>query len=134
MSTVIRARYLGDAQVEVEHGPTGHRLVTDLPPDNGGKGRTFSPTDHLVVSTSSCILTIMAELAHREGVDLAGATLDLEKEMTSAPRRVSRLAGTVRLPPGVPPDLKPKLVACIRACPVSRSLHPDLDLDITVEG
>ena len=134
MPTRITACYLGDEQVEVEHGPTGHRFVTDLPPDNGGKGRTFSPTDLLVASTSSCILTIMAELAHREGVDLAGASLVLEKEMSAAPRKVARLTGTLRLPPGIPPELKPKLAACIRACPVSRSLHPDLVLDITVEG
>ena len=134
MSTRITARYLGDEQVEVEHGPTGHRLRTDLPPDNGGQGRTFSPTDLLVVSTSSCILTIMAELAHREGVDLSGASLVLDKEMGAAPRRVVRLSGTLRLPPGIPPDLEPKLVACIRACPVSRSLHPDLVIDVAVDA
>jgi putative redox protein len=133
MSVTIKARYLGDNAVELEHGPSGGKIRTDLPVDNGGKGRTFSPTDLFAASLSSCILTIMAGLAERIGVDLTGASLDVEKEMSSqSPRRVAKITGVLTLPPGVPADKRERLLSAVRACPVHRSLHPDIQVDVSV--
>ncbi len=39
MSPKIKSIYLGDNIVEINHGPTGKKILTDLPLDNGGKGR-----------------------------------------------------------------------------------------------
>ena len=47
MAVKVKARYVGDDTVELEHGPSGKMITTDLPVDNGGRGRTFSPTDLL---------------------------------------------------------------------------------------
>ena len=67
MSVTIKAHYVGDNTVELEHGPTGRKMTTDLPLDNGGKGRTFSPTDLLASALASCILTIMGMAAAKDG-------------------------------------------------------------------
>jgi putative redox protein len=133
MSIKIKAHYAGDDTVELEHGPSGKKIVTDLPADNGGRGRTFSPTDLLAASLSSCILTIMAKAAEKDGLDLKGAAVEVEKEMQASPRRVARFAGRITLPRHLTPEQKERLKAFIKACPVSGSLHPDVKVDLAVE-
>jgi len=130
MAVKISASYLGDDKVELTHGPSGHKLVTDLPADNGGKGRTFSPTDLAASSVASCVLTIMAKLALREGIKFEGASFEIEKHMQEEPRRISKFSGTITLPAGLDPRQRAKLLACVKACPVSRSLHPDIKIEL----
>lgn len=129
MSFKINAEYIGDDRVELTHGLSGNKLQTDLPPDNGGRGRTFSPTDLTAASVASCVLSIMAKLAAREGIKFEGASIEIEKHMQENPRRIARLSGTVTLPGGITALQREKLLACMKACPVSRSLHPDIKLD-----
>ena len=133
MGVMIKAQYLGDDTVELEHGPSGKKIVTDLPVDNGGQGRTFSPTDLLAASLSSCILTIMSMAAKKDNLDLKGATIEVEKEMQSSPRRVARFMGRITLPAHLTAPQKEKLKAYIKACPVHGSLHPDVKVDLAVE-
>jgi len=129
MSFKICAEYIGDDRVELTHGLSGSKLLTDLPPDNGGRGRTFSPTDLTAASVASCVLSIMSKLAAREGIKFEGASFEIEKHMRENPRRIDRLSGTIKLPPGLTPAQRGKMLACVKACPVSRSLHPDIELD-----
>ena len=129
MSFKINAEYIGDDRVELTHGLSGNKMQTDLPPDNGGKGRTFSPTDLTAASVASCVLTIMAKLAQREGIKFEGASIEIEKHMQESPRRISKLTGVIPLPAGLEAKQREKLCACVKACPVSRSLHPDIKLE-----
>lgn len=129
MAFKINAVYAGDDQVELTHGASGNKLRTDLPPDNGGRGRTFSPTDLTTASVASCVLSIMAKLAAREGIKFEGASMEIEKHMQESPRRIAALTGTVTLPAGITALQREKLIACLKACPVSRSLHPDIKLE-----
>jgi len=132
MAFKISAEYIGDDKVELTHGLSGGKMVTDLPPDNGGRGRTFSPTDLAAASVASCVLTIMAKIAERDGVDFKGAAFEIEKHMQEGPRRIAKLTGTITLPPGLEPKQREKILAAIKACPVSRSLHPDIKLEFEV--
>ena len=129
MSVKIYAEYIGDDMVELTHQPTGSKIKTDLPIDNGGKGRTFSPTDLVACALASCILTIMAKIAVREKIDLAGALIEIEKIMsTNSPRRISKLKGVIKLP-NIPHAKKEKLMTAINSCPVKHSLHPDIEIE-----
>lgn len=132
MPTSLVALYTGDDIVKTTHGPTGHALETDLPPDNGGLGRTFSPTDLLAVAFSTCVLTIMGRVADREGVDLTGARFEIVKSMSTTPRRVGSLQGRIVLPPPIDEALLKKLAHCVHACPVRQSLHPDVQIQVEV--
>ena len=134
MSFKISAEYIGDDSVELTHGLSGSKMVTDLPPDNGGRGRTFSPTDLTAASVASCVLSIMAKLAAREGIKFEGASIEIEKQMQENPRRIARLAGVIGLPAGITAVQREKLLACVKACPVSRSLHPDIKLEFEVRS
>jgi len=127
MSTKISCTYTSDNQTELVHGPTGARILTDLPPDNGGKGRAFSPTDLFAAALASCALTIMGKIALREGVDFSGAQLEVEKEMSAEPpRRVAAFRLKARLPQSLTPQQREKYLASIKTCPVHLSLHPEV--------
>jgi putative redox protein len=129
MAFKISAVYAGDDQVELTHGLSGSKMLTDLPPDNGGRGRTFSPTDLAAASVASCVLSIMSKVAAREGIKFDGASFEIEKHMQENPRRIAKLTGVITLPPGLQPKQREKLLACVKACPVARSLHPDIVLE-----
>lgn len=133
MAVKITAVYSGDKQVELTHGPSGNRLLTDLPLDTGGKGRTFSPTDLFASSLASCILTIMAGVAERDGIKFEGASIEVEKHMQENPRRVAKFTGVIAFPGGLEEKMKEKLLACVRACPVHRSLHPDIKVEFKLK-
>lgn len=132
MATTIKTTYIGDEQVELTHGPTGDKIKTDLPPDNDGKGRTFSPTDLFTSALASCVITIMAKVAERDGLDIKGTTIDIEKHMQENPRRVSKFTGVINFSAGLEDKDKRKLLKCVEACPVHKSLHPDIEVDFTI--
>ncbi len=131
MATVISTKYIGDGICELTHGPTSKKILTDLPPDNGGKGTQFSPTDLFASSLASCILTIMGKVAERDGLAFGGSTINIEKIMNDNPRRVKRFVIAVTFAAGIDDAAKKKLLKCVDTCPVHRSLHPDIEVELT---
>jgi uncharacterized OsmC-like protein len=75
----------------------------------------------------------MAKAATKDGLDLKGANVEVEKEMQPSPRRVARFVGRITLPAQVTGPQKERLRAFIKACPVGGSLHPDVKVDLTVD-
>jgi len=126
--------YEGDLRCRVTHGPSGEVFRTDAPLDNQGRGESFSPTDLVAAALGACVATVMGILARREGLDLTGLSVAVEKEMVSEPeRRVGRLAVTVRLPASLSPAQRKKLEATARTCPVKQSLRPEVEVPITFQ-
>ena len=124
--------YLGELRCKAKHGPSGVELVTDAPTDNQGRGESFSPTDLVVTALATCKLTTMDMVARRDGVKLLGAKVYAEKHMsTDAPRRIVSIIVKIDLPAGIPRQYRGKLENTARACPVAKSLHPDIALDVT---
>ena len=133
MSVEITASYTGTLGCTATHGPSGNTVNTDAPLDNGGKGESFSPTDLVATALGTCILTILALVSERHGLDLTGATVRVTKEMIQQPiRRIGRLDCVVELPPDAvnDPEMRKRLEAAARKCPVHQSLHPDIDSPI----
>ena len=110
----------------LEHGPSGTRLVTEAPKDNGGTGASFSPTDLVGAALASCALTTMALAASREGIPFGEARARVEKRMTGAPRRIGELVLELDMPPGLTAAQRARLEEVALGCPVARSLHPDV--------
>ncbi len=130
MAVNIDVTYTGDFQTEITHGPSNAKLNTDLPVDNGGKGRKFSPTDLFVSSFGSCVMTIMAKFAENCNIAFEGTKIELEKIMADNPRRVEEIKAKIIFATELDAKQKKKLLACIQACPVHRSLHPDIKITI----
>lgn len=133
MAVTIEIEYAGALHTEATHGPSGDRLRTDAPVDNGGKGEAFSPTDLLATALGSCILTVVGLVAERDGLDVSGLRATVQKEMVSQPtRRVGHLHVTIRWPEAarLSDDQKVKLVRAGRQCPVCQSLSPEIQVEI----
>lgn len=128
----IHATYTGNKKCELKH-PEGATLRTDAPRDIGGEASAFSPTDLGASGLASCILTTAAMFAERHGISLTGARATVEKHMTipPLPRRYARLPVRVVLPASVPVEMRERIEAAGRNCPVHASLHPDVDAPIT---
>ena len=88
----IRIQYLGDLRCTAAHGPSQTTLLTDAPVDNHGRGESFSPTDLVATALGTCIVTTMGIFAQRHDIDLRGAKITVQKEMTSVPVRRIRTA------------------------------------------
>jgi putative redox protein len=130
--TEIDVEYEGDLHCRLLHGPSGAEIVTDAPQDNQGKGEAFSPTDLLAASLGSCIMTVMGIYARRREIDLRGSRVRVQKEMICDPqRRVSRLAVVIELPATVESNHRQALENAAHTCPVERSLHPDIKVDLS---
>ncbi|KXU37408.1 osmotically inducible protein OsmC [Cephaloticoccus capnophilus] len=129
--------YRGGLNCELTHGPSGQVVPTDAPVDNQGRGAAFSPTDLTAASLGACIVTTLAIVARtRLGLDdamLAGTRWEVTKEMSAdAPRRIVRLTTELWLP--IPQDHPAARVLehAARNCPVSNSLHPDIEKPVTI--
>lgn len=130
----ITGKYEGNLRTHSIHAPSGSELLTDAPVDNHGKGEAFSPTDLLATSLATCIVTTMAIVAERNGIDFTSATYEVIKEMTSAPpRRVAKLTLRIQMPASLSPESRTRLEAVAKSCPVHHSLHPDVVTDVSFE-
>lgn len=133
MAVEIDGQYVGQLGVVATHGPSGAKLTTDAPLDNGGKGESFSPTDLVATALGTCVLTILGLVSERHELDLTGSTVHVTKEMITSPvRRIGGLKTVITIPQGLVDDAKmrDRLEAAARKCPVHQSLHPDIDAPI----
>ncbi len=129
----IDVAYKGQLHCEAVHGPSGRRAATDAPKDNMGKGEAFSPTDLVATAFASCVLTIMGIVAQRRSLDLSGARATVTKEMTDTPcRRIRCLTLEAHLPAAIGQEDRALLQKAAEACPVLKSLHPDIETPIAL--
>jgi putative redox protein len=128
----ITAKYEGDLCCTAVHGPSSATLSTDAPKDNEGLGRYVSPPDLVATALATCILTTMGIVARRHGIELKGARAKVEKHMQSSPRRIARLPVELHVAGAFTAEQKKLLEATAHACPVHKSLHPDIDAPITL--
>jgi uncharacterized OsmC-like protein len=119
--------YKGELRTDCKHLQSGTVIETDAPTDNNGKGERFSPTDLVATALGSCILTTMAIKMESE-IDLAGTRLEVTKVMAANPRRIGEIKVDIYFPENLQADDRQKkmLENLAHACPVSKSLHPDL--------
>lgn len=129
----IGVTYHGNLHCTVTGGPAAAMLTTDGPADLGGRAESFSPTDLVAAALGTCILSTMAIVARRQNVDLAGAKATVSKEMAGPPdRRIGRLAVTIHVPAGVPPEHRQRIENAARHCPVHHSLRADVETVVAV--
>ncbi len=124
---IANITYLGGLRTEARHLKSGKIILTDAPPDNNGKGESFSPTDLMATSLGSCMLTVMGIVAERHQLDIAGTEVEITKIMDANPRRVVEIIVEMTFPKKDFSDKDKQLLEqTALACPVAKSLHPDL--------
>jgi putative redox protein len=128
-STII---YKGTLRCEAKHLQSGSVIETDAPTDNRGKGERFSPTDLLCVSLATCIVTTMGIKAADMNIDLTTTTVEVTKHMLPEPRRVAKIEVNLKMPSILQLEEKDKTILerVGNNCPVTKSLHPDMEVII----
>lgn len=113
------------------HLQSSSSFETDAPSDNKGQGARFSPTDLIATGLGACLITTMGIKADSMDIKLDGAKVDVTKVMMSEPRRIGKIIIAVTMPKlDLDEKTKEILERVGRTCPVERSLHPDMELDI----
>ena len=119
--------YLSELRTEAVHRLSGTKIFTDAPPDNQGRGESFSPTDLLATSLGSCMLTIMGISARAHGFTIDGTKVSITKVMGTNPRKVIEVIVELTFPHNnYSPKERKLLELAAKECPVALSLHPDL--------
>jgi uncharacterized OsmC-like protein len=124
--------YKGGLRTSAIHLQSNTEIETDAPSDNQGKGERFSPTDLMATALGTCMITTMGIKANSMNIVLDGTRVDVTKIMVSDPRRIGKLIAHIYFPSHLNLDDKQKeiLERTARTCPVERSLHPDIELDM----
>ena len=125
MGVHMSGTYAGSLRVNLTH-ESGATFSTSAPKDNNGDGLSFSPTDLVVASLASCVLTTMAMKADKDGIDFSGASFSAEKIMATEPRRVGEIRMLFHLPQSLAEEQRAKYERIAGLCPVHKSLHPDI--------
>ena len=125
--------YQGTLRTHSTHLPSGNTVVTDAPLDNKGKGEAYSPTDLLCSSLGSCMLTIMGIKADDLGISIDDTKIIVKKHMSSdTPRRVGQIDVDIKIPQQISEKHLQSLQRSALNCPVAKSLHPDLFVNLTL--
>ena len=122
--------YQNNLRTESEHIASGEKIITDAPVDNNGKGEAFSPTDLVATALGSCMITIMAISANKYDIDVSGTNASVKKIMGSDPRRISEISIDINMNKNIEEKDRKRLERAALACPVHKSLHPDLEKKI----
>lgn len=129
--------YEGELRCEAKHAPSKTEIETDAPVDNMGKGESFSPTDLLATSLGTCMATTMGIIARKNGWNIDGIQLRVQKLMTKEPpRKVARLNVDFTIPDSVKSGLdesaKAALEKTAKTCPVALSLAPSVEVELNL--
>lgn len=124
--------YKGTLRTEAKHLQSNTIIETDAPTDNQGKGERFSPSDLLATSLGSCMLTIMGIKARDMNISLEGTEVNIQKFMKPEPRRVSGIDVRFNFPSDLNLDEKQKTILerAALTCPVAKSIHPDIEMNV----
>lgn len=123
--------YKNNLRTEAQHIASGQKIITDAPLDNNGKGEAFSPTDLVATALASCMITIMAIAAEKNGIDILETSASVKKIMGANPRTISDVIIEITMSKDLALKDRKRLERAALACPVHKSLHPDMNKEIT---
>jgi uncharacterized OsmC-like protein len=128
----VEINYLGQLRTEVTHLRSKTTFKTDAPIDNQGKGEFISPTDLIAAALGACMQTIVGIYCQERSLDFHACSIEVTKIMTDSPRRISELQVSLNFK-GNSWDEKTRrgAQAAAEACPVAKSIHPDIKLVYT---
>jgi len=125
--------YEGNLRCNARHLQSGTSIETDAPTDNKGKGDRFSPTDLVCTALATCIITTMAIKTGTMGIELKGTSINVKKHMVTDPiRMIGAIDVEINFPKSLILEEKDQLILKRVGdnCPVTKSLHPDVKLNI----
>ncbi len=113
---------------EITHELAGSTLITDLPPEYGGDGRSFSATDLVSAALGACILTTIDNILERHGHDPNKVKISVAKTLSESPKMIRAIHLEIGYPEKLDHRLIQKLERAMATCPVKRSLNEQIEI------
>lgn len=113
----IRMEYEEDLRVK----GLGVNFYSDVSEKWGGLGKYPTPTDYLLISLGTCVLSLMGMKAKAMGFDLTGTLLDVEK-ILNASGRFEKIILTVDCSRSIDRKTADRLERAAKGCPVHEIL------------
>jgi putative redox protein len=107
----------------IRHELAGAEIITDLPPEYGGQGRSFSSTDLVAAAVGACILTSIDGILERDGYDPEKIKISVLKTLSENPKMIHAISLEIFYPEKFDRVLIAKLERAMATCPVKRSLN-----------
>lgn len=123
----ISGKYLGNLCSEFTHNPSGVKINVD------GNGNGFSPVDLTATSLAACMMAMMGYTAASRGINLEGMTIDVDKVMADAPRRISEFNIIVKFAQEYSEKEKTLLQKAAETCPVKKTLSPECKINVIMK-
>lgn len=127
MSKISEISYLGNLRTVATHLKSGVQIITDAPPDNHGRGESFSPTDLVSTGLGNCMITLMGITANAHNITLGKIDAEVQKIMGSNPRRIIEIVIDFRIENLEFTEKQKQLLEYAALnCPVAKSLSPEI--------
>jgi putative redox protein len=101
-----------------------HRLITDEPQRLGGDGAGPAPHELFPAALAACVSTTLVMYARTKGWQLGEATVDVDYDHRSTPRRIQI---TIRLSGSLTDSQLERLEKVAAACPLRRSIETGIE-------
>ena len=125
MSTV-QVSYTGNQQCMAVDTKNDKRVVSDC---SMTKGNEFGPESLVAAGLGSCMLISMASFAERHGLDVEGASVDVDTSLGGKPEmRISKIDVTVHVPKSFTEEEQARLEKAADACPIKHSFGSETEL------
>ena len=112
----------------------GKSITAGAGKEYGGTGQEISPIAMVGSSLGCCMLLAMGTLALRDGLDISGASADVEVSLTDDPIfRIGSISMLFRMPRSYSKSDQSKLERAAGKCPIKPSFHPDIPLSVRFE-
>ena len=122
----ISGKYLGNLCSELTHNASGAKINVD------GNGNGFSPVDLTAASLGACMMAMMAYTAESRGINLEGMSIDVDKVMADAPRRIGEINITVNFTQAYTDKEKTLLQRAADTCPVKKTLSSECKINVVM--
>lgn len=119
----------GNGRCKIRHELANSEIITDLPPEYGGNGLSFSSTDLVAAALGSCTLKNIDEIIEREGFDPKKIKLVVTKMLSQKPKMIKAIRLEIFYPEKFSDVLLKKLKNAAKTCPVKRSLNPQIQIE-----
>lgn len=113
---------------QIRHELADAEVITDLPPEYGGNGRSFSSTDLVSAALGSCVLTSIDGIFEREGYDPDKIKISVIKTLSKDPRMISAIRLEIAYPEKLGDVLTEEIERTIATSPVKRSLNDQIEI------
>lgn len=118
----------------ITHELNQSTVITDVAPEYGGRGRSFSSTDLVAAAVGSCLLTTIEKVLERAGNDPRQLEAKIEKVLSDSPKQIKRIGIMVFHPEPFSEQLIKKLHKAAETCPVKRSLNDNVEISLKFIG